>query len=240
MAMILVGAYICLGAGSSSQKLIESRSEVVQSARVAMAIMSADLRCACPLSKDYQFLGLDRRLGNVEADNLDFATHNYAPRRVREGDFCQVSYFLEMNPSSGQFSLWRRRNPALAPEPLSGGSREEIVAGVRGLRFEYYDGYEWYDEWGEVDGHRQEPNSWLDQGNLFGMPEAVRITLWFDPNPRLISEASPRKTATEPPLMFQTVVRLNLAASLRHSSASGLSTNSVSGGVSKSQEGARN
>src|SRR6266498_3787519 len=74
MAILLVGAYLCLSSGLASQKLIESRGEAVQSARVALALMSADLRGACPLSKDIQFLGMDRMLGDVEADNLDFAT----------------------------------------------------------------------------------------------------------------------------------------------------------------------
>ena len=55
--------------------------------------------------------------------------------------------------------------------------------------------------------------------NLSGMPEAVRVTLWFDPNPKPPKEGEVR---SEPPLVFQTVVRLNLAAA----SQSGLSSGS--------------
>src|SRR5437016_3900826 len=58
MALILVSGYACLNAAVSSRKTIEPRLEVFQNARVAMAIMSADLRAACPLSKDYDFLGM--------------------------------------------------------------------------------------------------------------------------------------------------------------------------------------
>src|SRR5579859_7715500 len=79
IALILVSGYACLNAAVSSRKLIEPRLEVFQNARVAMAIMTADLRAACPLSKDYDFLGMHRMLGDVQADNLDFATHNYTP-----------------------------------------------------------------------------------------------------------------------------------------------------------------
>ena len=150
--MILVSAYLCLNSAISSQKLIEPRVDVLQSARVAMTIMSADLRAACPLAKEFQFLGMHRMLEEVEADNLDFATHNYTPRRLREGDYCQVSFFLEKDPQSGQYVLWRRRNPTIALDPLSGGTREEIARGVRGVRFEYYDGFDWYDTWGEIPG----------------------------------------------------------------------------------------
>ena len=155
MALILVSAYLCLGAGFSAQKMIEPRAEIIQNARVALAIMSADLRAACPLSKTDDFLGMTRTVGDVEADNVDFATHNYTPRRAREGDFCQESLYLDKNPETGQFSLWRRRNPTIGLDALVGGSREEIAQGVVGLRFEYFDGLDWYDSWGNVDPRRK-------------------------------------------------------------------------------------
>ena len=45
-SMILVGGYMCLSAGFATQKLIEPRAEIIQSARDALALMSADLRAA--------------------------------------------------------------------------------------------------------------------------------------------------------------------------------------------------
>ncbi len=233
MSMILVSAYLCLESGFSSQKLIESRDEILQNARVAMALMSADLRNACPLSKEFAFLGMDRTVGEVEADNLDFATHNYTPRRLHEGDFCEVSYFLDKERESGQFTLWRRRDPTLDPEPLAEGNRQEIARGLRGLRFEYYDGFEWYDEWGDPEGKRTGQNSLLDRANLSGLPEAVRITLWFDPGARSEAEASAEQESKEPPLVFQTVARLNLAAVAQRGAATGSSGSSGSGAASQ-------
>jgi hypothetical protein len=220
MSLIVVSAYLCLNAAVSSQKMIEPRATVFQNARVAMALIAADLRCACPLSKDSAFLGMHRMIGKMEADNLDFATHNYTPRRPREGDYCQVSLYLDRDPESGQFALYRRRNPALALDPLSGGHREEIAQGLLGLRFEYYDGYDWYESWGEVDRRSQAQNSRRERYNLAGMPQAVRITLWFDSNPKTKPAVSPGtpaaslstdETAATPPFVFQTVARLNLA-----------------------------
>src|SRR3974390_2326906 len=70
MALILVSAYVCLSAGFTSQKQLEPRIELLQNARVAMALMTADLRAACPLSKDDDFIGMPRQLGDIEADNL--------------------------------------------------------------------------------------------------------------------------------------------------------------------------
>jgi hypothetical protein len=47
------------------------------------------------------------------------------------------------------------------------------------------------------------------------MPEAVRITLWINPNPKKM-KADPLKPGeeprSEPPLVFQSVARLNLTA----------------------------
>jgi prepilin-type N-terminal cleavage/methylation domain-containing protein len=204
-SIILVASYLCLSAGVASQKLIEPRTEVLQSARVALAMMSADLRSACSLSPDFDFVGEQRTIGEMQADNLDFATHYYTPARSGEGDYCQVSYYVEKGRGSARYSLWRRRNPHIAPDPLSGGSKEEIVPGLRGLTLEYYDGLDWYDTWGDASVKKKVKYTTTEAPNLSGFPEAVRITLRLDPNP----EKSTEKEG--PPLVFQTVVRLELA-----------------------------
>lgn len=235
MSLILVSAYMCLSSGIASRTLIESRSEAVQNARVAMGLMTADLRAACLLSVDYQFMGMDRMLGSVEADNLDFATHHYTPRRAREGDFCEVSYFLEQEKDSDQFSLWRRRDPNPDDEPLSGGNREEIARSVRGLRFEYFDGLDWYDEWGEVKGRAKAENSLIEKPNVSGLPEAVRITLWINSKTQSSKKVSPENETIEPPMVFQTVARLNLAAiaprTALNANATNRTDNATSGGA---------
>ena len=219
MAMILVCAYFCLSACLASQKTIEPRADVLQNARVAMALMTADLRNACPLSSDNPFLGMQRMLGDAEADNLDFATHNYTARQARESDYCEVSYYVDKDADSGQLCLYRRRNPTLAPDPLSGGSREEIAQGILGVRFEYFDGTDWYDTWGNAD-HPENTAAGnaasLLEANDQGMPEAVRITLLLDSDPQSKSGTENKTPDNESapqgaPLAFQSVVRLVLA-----------------------------
>jgi len=219
MALILTATYSCLSAALAGQKLLEPRADVLQNARVAMALISADLRSACPLSKDFEFLGMRRTIEEVDADNLDFATHNYKPRRTREADFCEMSYYVEKENDSPDYSLYRRRNPTIGLDPLSGGSRELIVHGLRGVAFEYYDGFEWFSTWGEVVSDKKEKKEKsLLAANLSGMPEAVRVTLRFNPDPAASKtrwKASRGKTEDEnpaAPMVFQTVVRLNLAA----------------------------
>jgi len=226
MVLILVSGYMCLSSALSSQKMIHARGEVAQTARVALAMISADLRSATALSREFEFLGMDRVLGEIEADNLDFGTRNYTPRGPGEGDFCEVSYFVGPEPESGKLSLWRRRDPTLDDEPLAGGSREEIARGVRGLRFEYYDGWEWFDEWGDPEGKGKAENSLLLQPNLSGLPEAVRITLRFESN----EKSGVVREGDETFMVFQTVARLNLARAQTDPGGAGSSgTNNVSG-----------
>jgi len=235
MALILVSAYLCLDAGMRGKRMIEPRVEVLQNARVAMALLTADLRSACPLSKDYDFLGMHRMVGDLPGDNLDFATHNFTPRAERQSDFCETSVYLDRDPATGRFSLFRRRNPILAPDPLSGGSREEIATGLLGAKFEYYDGVDWYDTWGEIDGKKQQTSN-RDQPNLTGMPEAVRITLWFDADP--LAKGVAADTHSNAPMVFQSVAQLMLAdssqASASSSSASGSTGDASATGQSPS------
>jgi prepilin-type N-terminal cleavage/methylation domain-containing protein len=234
MAIILVSAYACFDAGIRGKRMIEPRVEVFQNARVAMALLTADLRNACPLSKDFDFLGMHRTIGSLPADNLDFATHNYTPKGDREADFCETSFYVEKDPATGRLTLFRRRNPILAPDPLSGGSKEEIATGLLGARFEYSDGLDWYDTWGEIKGTKQQTSN-RDQPNLSGMPEAVRITLWFDSDPQ--TKITGSETSTNRPMAFQTVARLMLADAPQQSSSSSSSADTGSSDQNQSAPG---
>ena len=157
-------------------------------------------------------------------------TRRAAPR---EGDFCEVSYYVDKDEATGRFSLWRRRNPTLAPDPLAGGYKEEIARDILGVRFEYSDGLDWYDNWGEVKGKAKAENSQRDQSNLDGLPEAVRITLLLDSNPKSKTGPQTGERTVEPPMVFQTVARLMLA-DVPQAGTAGSSDNSTgdSGGQS--------
>lgn len=234
MSLILAAAYVCFSSGIASQKLVEGRVDMAQQARVALGMMTADLRSAAPLSEELEFLGMDRKLGEVEADNLDFGTYHYGPRRSGEGDFCEVSYFLVPEEAPGLYGLWRRRQPGITLDPMSGGEREEIARGLRGLRFDYYDGLDWYDEWGDAEGRGVAENTLRVRPNLIGMPEAVRITLWFDPEPEGRRAGNAEAGERGPPVMFQTVARLNLAPLTW---GTGSSTSGSEGGTESPDQG---
>jgi type II secretory pathway component PulJ len=217
MSVVMVAAYLCLTAGTGSQRLVERRSDAAQSGRVAMAMIAADLRSAVQLSKEHEFIGMRRALEDIDADNLDFATRNFVPTRPEEGDWCETSYFVQKDAKTGEYLLLRRRDPTPDPEPLSGGNAEEIARGVKGFRLEYYDGWEWFDEWGDPEGKEQ--FSALPEPNASGMPEAVRITLTLATGEKVPAGVE------EPTFVLQTTARLNMALFF-YQSTGGSSTNS--------------
>lgn len=230
MALILVSAYLCLQAAFASQKMVEPRADLLQNARVAAALLTADLRNACPLSKEVPFLGMHRMLGDMEADNLDFATHNYTPRGPHQGDFCEISYFLDKDPETGQFALWRRRNPTMALDLLSGGGREEIAVGLAGVRFEYFDGFDWLESWGNSEDLGEGHVSTRNESTLVSLPEAVRITLLFSQEPRPTGPRGAEPALPTPPFVFQTVARLMLTERSAGTNASSQGASSLRAG----------
>jgi general secretion pathway protein J len=220
VAIVLGSAYACLNAGLTGKRLIEARADGVQNARATLSMMAADIRSAIPLPGKVEFLGMRRTLGDADADNLDFSTRNYTPRRAREPDYCEISYFLTRDAETDSFILTRRRDPTPDPEPLEGGAHEEIVRGVRGLRFEYYDGFDWFDDWGDPEGKTK--GMLNPPSNSYGLPEAVRITMVFDPETKPKSGKPDEKSTDEKkaPMTFQTVARLNLAEYFNRQNAS--------------------
>lgn len=212
-ALVLAGAYACLSAGISSQKLVEPRTETLQTARVILSRISADLRCATALPKGPPFLGSRRQLGEASADVVDFATRNHTPTRPGEGDFCEMSLYVERHPQSGTLTLFRRRNPRLSFDPLSGGTREELATDLAGFRLEYYDGWEWFDSWGDPQAGSLKSEVSMPKPNQTGLPEAVRITLSFESSPRPGRNEVDGTIDSAVPLTFQTIVRINVPQS---------------------------
>lgn len=240
MAIVLGSAYMCLSAGMKGQQLIDARGEGVQSARTALNMIAADLRAAIPIAGGkLDFLGMRRTVEGIDADNLDFSTRNYEPKREREPDYCEVSYFLTKDRESDSFLLIRRRDPTPDPEPLEGGAQQEIARGVRGLRVEYYDGYEWFDEWGDPEGKTK--GMTFPPSNSYGLPEAVRITIVFDPETKRarsdsVVRAKEKSVDEKAPMTFQTIARIELAGLYNRQAASQSGASGNNNGAQQQQQ----
>jgi hypothetical protein len=209
-------------------------------------MMAADLRAAIPMPGNVNFLGMRRTVSGSDADNLDFSTRNYEPKRAREPDYCEISYFLVPDRNSDSFVLMRRRDPTPDPEPLEGGMQQEIARGVRELRFEYYDGFEWFDDWGDPEGKAK--GMMIPPSNSYGLPEAVRITIVFDPETRpkrrdgagsaMAAAPHPQREGDveKAPMTFQTIARVELAGLYNRQSNSQSGGNGNSGDSAQQQQ----
>jgi type II secretion system protein J len=243
--IVLAGAYACLEAGLRSERLTAGRGDAIQGARVALGRLAADLRAACRLSKDFEFVGMDRRLDGMDADNIDFGSHHHRPRRAGEADFCEVSWFVDRDLEEGGYGLFRRVDASPDDRPLEGGTKEEVLPGLRGFQLEFYDGFRWYEDWGnqESEGPRQDRRSArsLLASNLEGLPEAVRITLKVDGSPprrdggKQAERAADRSAQKPEELTFRTTVRLFLAG--RASTSAGDAAGGTGGATSGGAEG---
>lgn len=203
------GAYGCLRAAISTQSMVNERMDNMQTARSVIRLITEDLRATTPMLGESEFLGLDRIIKNAEGDNIDFATKNYSYSRPGEADFCEVSYFVTSSDVEGELILMRRRDPTPDTKPIEGGQIEMIARGLRYLKFEYYDGVEWYDDWGSTDNIKPDQDSLLLPGNLYGIPSAVRISLSFakpSDNPGQTIRTRQPGSKQEAPANLQTIV----------------------------------
>ncbi|MEM7235874.1 MAG: hypothetical protein AAF517_27145, partial [Planctomycetota bacterium] len=190
---ILTASYLCLDAGLKTQSVLEERSDLVQRARVVLDLIARDLRSACPLSADREFIGMDRDIDGMEADNVDFATHRWDSQTQGEGDFCEISYYVDRNRETGLFGLYRRRDPTPDVEILDGGMKEEILPGIESFKLEYSDGFFWFDKWGKQrEREQEETERTLLLTNVSGLPDAVRITISLSTDPNRERERRPR------------------------------------------------
>ncbi|MEM7262174.1 MAG: prepilin-type N-terminal cleavage/methylation domain-containing protein [Planctomycetota bacterium] len=213
MIGVLSAAYFSVTAGYRTREAVEQHGDMLQRGRTAIDLLVRDLRHASPTSEDLVFVGLDRKREEVEADNLDFATHHWTPTHPGQGDLCEVSFFVDADPEEpGVLHLYRRRDPSPDLEPYAGGSRELIARDIAGFRLEYYDGFEWVNGWGGEDDEESlppepiEPEIDPDTGEPMdgpavdpylpgqsGLPEAVRITIGFrDRNGKTATAPGPR------------------------------------------------
>lgn len=223
MTGILAASYVCLQAALSARSMVNDRSDTIQTARVIMDMIASDLRAADRLSDQHEILGLDRTLEGIEADNIDLVTRNYHPQFPSEANWSEISYFVAKNPETDRFVLLRRRDPSPDDKPLEGGRREALIDHLLGLRFEYYDGWDWYDDWGDAESPENtsaaEESSLIAAAGRTGFPDAIRITLAIGEetaeSPSTIPTSLPSEDASSQPLpgamVFQTIVHLNLS-----------------------------
>jgi len=164
----------------------EQTKNTYQSARLIMSRMRQDVCCAhfSPQRKNFIFKGEDMLEADGDADALTFVTaaHVISGRDVPEGDWAEVSYYLdEDNPG-----LLVRREDVSPDDNLEvGGVLDILGKDVVGLNFTYLDGTEEAarrvgGNTTDLDESLEEQSDWKDEWDTEEtayLPRAVRIDL---------------------------------------------------------------
>jgi prepilin-type N-terminal cleavage/methylation domain-containing protein len=193
-SVVMTAVYAGFNTGAKVWRRGERDMEAFRDARVTLALMSKELRCAFP-EAGHLFSGQEKRIGRRNADRLDFFTvgQPLEPKRERVPMILKVSYYVD-SARGGRGHVLKREEQIVtgripSKEELRDGKvrRKQvkmerawtcvIAEDVQSLDLEY--------SWG---------SRWLQsckQG--FGLPAVVRITLDLEDEGR---RAAPRRFAT--------------------------------------------
>ena len=165
MTLIVGGAYSCFQAGLQASRRVRARSDMLQTGRVALRLMTRDIQAAfrAPLDGSATFEGESSTQDGLAADVLDFVAARVALRGAKSprSDLCEIGYFVDSDPETEVKGLVRRLDITPDEEPLEGGVAQEVARSVKELDVEYSDGLFWLGDWSSDDG----------------LPEQVRVTV---------------------------------------------------------------
>ncbi len=105
----------------------------------------------------------------VRHDSLALTTLSNFPRPgSKETELVEVGYFFREKPDGSGYTLFRREKRDIGPDspPLEGGVAYEITDRVDELRFRYYTGISWRDDW--------------DTRTMGALPQLVEVALTLD------------------------------------------------------------
>jgi len=198
LSLVLAALYSVFSRTLASKRLAEERTDRSRSARIVLLRMGEDLQASLPFTRgNSRFSGETRRANAFPEGELSFVSFAHTPvsSAGRESDLNEVDYALLPDPELvGSYHLVRRVNldPGVA-DPAADRSlnREEypLLSRVRGLRFRFFDGRAWREEWGQDDTRDK-------------LPRAVEATLYMQNSQEEVAE-------------FSTVIDLPLATAGR-------------------------
>ena len=138
----------------TSKRIAEERSTLSRTARVVLLRMGEDLQASFPFApENARFIGETRRTSAFPQASLSFMSFANAQLTNvgREGDWSEIAYDLVPDPLAP--TLWQLvRRVHLNSEPTRYEPEEEVLpllSRVQGLRFRFFDGRTWSEEWGQ-------------------------------------------------------------------------------------------
>lgn len=190
LGIVLAALYGVFSQTLLSRSMAEERAEQARTARIALLRINEDLQSALPpTNREIHFLGKTRPTQKFPEDTLSFVTLTRAAvtTRTPEGDLSEIAYAVEPDPSDiTQKRLVRRVRFTLSPPNETADEAAPLLFHVHGLRFRFFDGRQWQEEWRPEHAQSQ-------------LPQAVETTVYVADSQGKI-------------LPFSTVMTLPLAA----------------------------
>ncbi|MGH7962725.1 MAG: type II secretion system protein GspJ [Candidatus Binatia bacterium] len=207
LSLVLAALYGAFSRTLTSKRLAEERVALSRAARIVLLRIGEDLQASFPFAPDNsRFISRTFRGGAFPEDTLSFVSLAHPPLTGAgaEGDLSEISYALVPDPQVPTYrQLVRRVRPDLAADREAAGDIYPLLVQVRGLRFRFFDGRNWREEWGRENTQNK-------------LPRAVEVVLY------LAAPSTGRRRAGdsgEAVVAFSTIVDLPLAK-LQHAETS--------------------
>lgn len=202
LSLVLAALYGVFSRTLASKRLTEERAARSRAARIVLLRLGEELQAAVPPRADtFRFTGAPRRTGAFPEDSVSFVSLAAVPLTSAspESELCQIAYALAPDPLiPAQRQLMRRVTRDLAVDRDPDGESDSLLAQVRGLRFRFFDGRNWREDWDNTEDR---------------LPQAVEVVLYLDDTQSDTSRSDrPRRDDVT---AFSTVVDLPLAATQR-------------------------
>jgi len=177
-AVVMTAVYAAFQTGARVWRNAEENMQMFQDARVALTLLTRELRCAFP-EAGYLFQGVDDRSGDRDNDRIEFFAVRppLDPSQGQEARIMKISYYIDQARGGRGYVLRRQEQIVTGPIPTQEqfaklGKKEKLIkmekpwrcilaTNVESLDFQYM----WKQEW----------VPFCDQG--FGLPEVIEVTL---------------------------------------------------------------
>jgi hypothetical protein len=205
--MVLAIVYGVFSQTLTSTQRAEAQSTQSRAARIVLLRIGDDLQASFPFAPDnFRFVGKTSRGQQFPDAFLSFVSLSGLPPTSgsHPGDWYEIEYELVPDPLSGSARRLVRRSRFAPTTPDSTASRATtasrasegetlpLLTGVQGLRFRFFDGHAWHEEWGKEQTQTK-------------LPRAVEVELY------LARKKTGAPHQEEETVTFSTLVDLPLA-----------------------------
>lgn len=154
LSIIMAVVYKSFYASTEGIKRAEAVDGINSTARVIFLKLMDDINSAYLTGKDVIFVGDSKRDKDLPQDSLSLTSLSNLRmvRDAKETDLYETGYYLkedyDYQRQEKKTSLFRREKKTIGIEPvLEGGEAYELTDEIAGIRFSYFDGTSWKDNW---------------------------------------------------------------------------------------------